>query len=116
MQKSSATISPSITLGGLGLENPVLESILGFYMYLLPFSLYAVWLSLATWDLVRRSDLRSGTRIGWMAVNYLIPILGPIAYYLFGRSEIQRSTRLALVIGAPIVYLLIAVVLLLTIS
>ena len=116
MTPAPATISPSITLGGLGLANPVLESILGFYMYLLPLSLYAVWLSIATWDLVRRSDLKSGTRIGWMAVIYLIPILGPLAYYLFGRSEIQRSTRLALVIGAPVVYLLIAVVLLLTIS
>jgi hypothetical protein len=116
MTPAPATISPIITLGGLGLANPVLESILGFYMYLLPLSLYAVWLSIATWDLVRRSDLKSGTRIGWMAVIYLIPILGPLAYYLFGRSEIQRSTRLALVIGAPVVYLLIAVVLLLTIS
>ena len=116
MTPAPTTITPSITIGGLGLANPVLESILGFYMYLLPLSLYAVWLSVATWDLVRRSDLKGGTRIGWMAIIYLIPILGPLAYYLFGRSEIQRSTRLALVIGVPVVYVLIAVVLLLTIS
>ena len=116
MTPAPTTITPSITLGGLGLANPVLESILGFYMYLLPLSLYAVWLSVATWDLVRRSDLKGGTRIGWMAVIYLIPILGPLVYYLFGRSEIQRSTRLALVIGVPVLYILIAVVLLLTIS
>ena len=116
MTPAPTTITPSITIGGLGLANPILESILGFYMYLLPLSLYAVWLSVATWDLVRRSDLKGGTRIGWMAIIYLIPILGPLAYYLFGKSEIQRSTRLALVIGAPIVYVLIAVVLLFTIS
>jgi hypothetical protein len=47
---------------------------------------------------------------------YLIPVLGPLAYYLFGKSEIPRLTRFALVIGVPIVYLIISVLLLLTIS
>jgi hypothetical protein len=82
----------------------------------LPLSLYAVWLSVATWDLVRRSSMKSGTRIGWMAIIYLIPILGPLAYYLFGRSEIPRSARLTLAIGVPVVYVAIAVLLLFTIS
>ena len=113
---TTTTISPSITLGGLGLATPFFEVLLGFYMYYLPLALYAAWLSVATWDLVRRSDLRSRTRIGWMAVIYLIPVLGPLAYYLFGKSEIPRSTRYALVIGAPIVYLLVAVLLLFTVS
>jgi len=116
MTPAPATISPSITIGGLGLANPVLESILGFYMYLLPLSLYAVWLSVATWDLVRRSDMKSGVRIGWMAVVYLIPILGPLAYYLFGRSEIPRSARLTIAFGIPITFLAISVLLLFTIS
>ncbi len=116
MTPAPATISPSITIGGLGLANPVLELILGFYMYLLPLSLYAVWLSVATWDLVRRSDMKSGVRIGWMAVVYLIPILGPLAYYLFGRSEIPRSARLTIAFGIPITFLAISVLLLFTIS
>src|SRR6266496_1811896 len=111
-----ATITPSLTLGGLGLANPFFEAILGFYMYLLPLALYAVWLSIATWDLVRRSDMKSGSRIGWMAIVYLIPILGPLAYYLFGRSAIPRSTRYTIAFGIPIVYLAIAVLLLFTIS
>src|SRR6266571_7213645 len=116
MTPDPATITPSITLGGLGLANPFFEAMLGFYMYLLPLALYAAWLSVATWDLVRRSDMKGGTRIGWMAIIYLIPILGPLAYYLFGKSEIPRGTRLALAIGAPVVYLAISVLLLLTIS
>lgn len=116
MTPDPATITPSFTLGGLGLANPFFEAILGFYMYLLPLALYAVWLSIATWDLVRRSDLKSGSRIGWMAIVYLIPILGPLAYYLFGRSEIPRSTRYTIAIGIPIVYVAIAVLLLFTIS
>jgi hypothetical protein len=113
---TATSISPSITLAGLGLATPFFEVLLGFYMYYLPLALYAAWLSVATWDIVRRSQMKAGARIGWMAVIYLIPILGPLAYYLFGRSEIPRSTRYALVIGAPIVYLLVAVLLLLTVS
>ncbi len=116
MTPDTATISPNITLGGLGLATPFFEVILGFYLYYLPLALYAVWLSVATWDLVRRSDIKGGARIGWMAVVYLIPVLGPLAYYLFGRSEIPSSTRLALVIGAPLVYLGISVLLLLFVS
>ncbi len=37
-------------------------------------------------------------------------------FFLLGKSEIPRSTRYALVIGVPIVYLLVAVLLLLTVS
>ena len=116
MTLSATTISPSITLGGLGLATPFFEVILGFYMYYLPLALYGAWLSVATWDIVRRSEMKGGARIGWLALVYLVPVLGPLAYYLFGKSEIPRSTRYALAIGAPVVYLLISVLLLLTIS
>jgi plastocyanin len=116
MTPDLATISPSITLGGLGLTTPFFEVILGFYLYYLPLALYGTWLSIATWDLVRRSGMKGGTRIGWMAAIYLIPVLGPLAYFLFGKSEIQRNTRLALAVGAPVVYLIISVLLLLFIS
>ena len=116
MTPDPATITPSLTLGGLGLANPFFEAILGFYMYLLPLALYAVWLSIATWDLIRRSGIKGGTRIGWLAIVYLIPILGPLAYYLFGRSEIPRSTRLSIALGIPIVYIAVSVLLLFTIS
>ncbi len=113
MTVSSTTVHPSLTLGGLGLATPVGEIILGFYFYLLPIALYAAWFGVGTWDLVRRTDLKGGVRIGWLAVIYLIPVLGPLAYFLFGKSEIQRSTRWILALGAPLAYVMIAVVLLL---
>ena len=116
MTPSPASIGPMITLGGLGLANPFFEVLLGFYMYYLPLALYGAWLSIATWDIVRRSQLKGGPRFGWLVVVYLIPVLGPLAYFLFGRSEIQRNTRLVLAIGAPVAYLLIAVLLLVFIS
>src|SRR6266702_1644369 len=111
MTISATTISPGITLGGLGLANPFFEVLLGFYAYFLPLALYGAWISVATWDIVRRTDLKDRARIGWMAVVYLIPVLGPLAYFLFGKSEISRNIRLALAIGAPLVYLVLLVVL-----
>ncbi len=116
MTVAATSVSPGITLGGLGLATPFFEVILGFYMYYLPLALYAAWISVATWDIVRRGEMKGGTRIGWLAVVYFIPVLGPLAYYLFGKSEIPRLTRFALAIGAPIVYLIISVLLLLFIS
>jgi plastocyanin/uncharacterized membrane protein YhaH (DUF805 family) len=116
MTISATTISPGITLGGLGLANPFFEVLLGFYAYFLPLALYGAWISVATWDIVRRTDLKDRARIGWMAVVYLIPVLGPLAYFLFGKSEISRNIRLALAIGAPLVYLVLLVVLLFTVS
>ena len=113
MTVSSTTVHPSFMLGGLGLATPVGEIILGFYFYLLPIALYAAWFGIGTWDLTRRTDLKGGVRIGWLTVIYLIPVLGPLAYFLFGKSEIQRSTRWVLALGAPLAYVIIAVVLLL---
>jgi len=116
MTDTITTVAPGITLGGLGLATPFFEIILGFYLYYLPLALYAAWLSVATWDIVRRDMLSGAARIGWLALIFLIPVLGPIAYYVFGRSQIPRGTRLALVIGAPMVYLVISALLLLFVS
>lgn len=116
MIPDATNISPGITLGGLGLSRPFVEIILGFYLYYLPLALYAAWISVAKRDLVRRSEMKSGIRSGWLAAVYLLPVLGPPAYFLLGRSELPRNTRLALAIGAPVVYLIISVLLLLLVS
>ncbi len=113
MAVSSTSVHPGLMLGGLSLVAPVGELILGFYFYLLPIALYAAWFGVSTWDLIRRADLKGGGRIGWLAVIYLVPVLGPLAYFLFGKSEIQRSTRWFLALGAPLAYVIIAAVLLL---
>lgn len=113
MTISATSVHPGLTLGGLGLATPFGELILGFYVYLLPIALYATWFGICTWDIIRRSDLKGGWRVGWLAIIFLIPVLGPLAYLLFSRSEIQRTTRLILALGAPLVYLVITVLLLL---
>jgi len=116
MTIAPTSIAPTLTLGSLGLAGPFFEVLLGFYTYYLPLALYSAWLSVATWDIVRRSKMNGRARVGWLAIVYLIPVLGPLVYYLAGRSEISWTTRLALVIGAPLIYLLISAALLFTVS
>jgi hypothetical protein len=44
-----------------------------------------------------------------MAIVLLVPLLGPILYYLVGRSPIPRSLRAMLVAGGLSIYVIIAV-------
>lgn len=79
----------------------------GLYAYLLPFVLYAAWVGIALWDLVRREDLGKGGVIGWTAVVLLIPFLGVIVYHLFSRSPIPLWHRLTYVLGGILAYAVI---------
>jgi phospholipase D-like protein len=47
-------------------------------------------------------------RMGWMGVVLLVPLLGPILYYVIGRSPILRSLRTMLVAGGLGIYFVIA--------
>ena len=116
MTPEASTITPGLTLGGLGLATPFFEVIVGLYLYFLPLALYGAWLSVITWDIVRRAEMKTGARLGWLAVAYLIPALGPLAYFFFGKSPIQRAPRFAIAIGAPLIYLGVAALLLFFIS
>ena len=87
-----------------------LMALIGLYGYILPLVLYAAWVAISLWDLVRREELAAGTRYGWMTAVLLVPFLGPVLYLLAGRSPIPRGTRLFLVFGALAVYLVILVV------
>lgn len=85
----------------------VLQLLLGLYGELLPIALYAAWLALGFWDLARNEMLSTPARLGWMAALVAVPILGPVAYYFFGRSQLSRAFRLMFVLGAPVLYLAI---------
>ncbi|HEX7098540.1 MAG TPA: right-handed parallel beta-helix repeat-containing protein [Acidimicrobiia bacterium] len=79
----------------------------GLYAYLLPFVLYAAWVGIALWDLVRREELGKGRVIAWTAVILLVPFIGVIAYHLFSNSPIPRWQRLTYVLGGLVAYLAI---------
>jgi plastocyanin len=104
-------IEPEVTVMGFSLTASSFWTLLiSVYGGFLPLVLYASWVSIAMWDLVRREDLTTGRRILWMALILLIPLLGPIAYYVVGRSAIAPAVRATLVAGGLVVYGVVAAV------
>lgn len=85
-------------------------SFIGLYAYVLPLVLYAAWVVIAVWEIItRRDDLARGAGIGWILVILVVPFLGVIAYYLFGRSRIPAAYRWVLLAGGMGAYLLFLV-------
>ncbi len=102
-------VPQEVTVLGFPLATTWWGLLIGLYAYVLPLILYSAWVSIALWDLVRQEAVPNRQRIRWMAIVLLVPLLGPVAYFVWGRSPIQRSLRLMLVAGGFGVYLLLAV-------
>jgi hypothetical protein len=79
--------------------------VIGLYAYVLPLVLYAAWVVIALWELFH-SESSKGRVIGWTFAILIIPFLGAIAYYIFGRSQIPAAYRWVLVAGGMGVYAL----------
>ncbi len=82
---------------------------LGLYAYVLPLALYAAWVVIALWEIIKRDDLSRGAGIGWMFAILIIPFLGVIAYYIFGKSKIPAAYRWTMLAGGMGVYVLFLV-------
>jgi plastocyanin len=93
---------------GIPLATSWWSLILGLYAYVLPGFLYGAWLTIALWDLIRQEFAPVPFRARWMAIVILVPLLGPILYYAFGRSPIPRQLRLMLVVGGACLYAVVA--------
>lgn len=102
-----STLTPLLSGG-----SSVFQFLLGLYAELLPVAIYAAWLALGFWDLARNEKLSNAARLIWMIVLVAIPILGPIAYYFFGHSSLSRSFRVMFVVGAPVLYVAVTLLLL----
>lgn len=83
--------------------------LLGLYGYILPFVLYAAWVAISMWDLIRREADPIPDRARWMAVVLLVPFVGPLLYLAFGRSSIPPQLRVMLTAGGVIAYLVFLV-------
>jgi len=82
----------------------------GLYAYVLPLVLYAAWVVIAVWEIItRREDLSQGGGIGWILIILVVPFLGVIAYYLFGKSKIPAAYRWVLLAGGMTAYLVFLV-------
>jgi len=85
----------------------VAQMLLGFYGYLLPLLLYVVWSTLALWDLGRASDRRPAGVWGWTLAIFLLPFVGPLAYFAFGTGQMSPRVRLMAVGGGAGAYVLV---------
>ena len=103
-------VSKEPTVLGMPIATSWWTLLLGLYAYLLPFVLYAAWVSIALWDLIRQEAETIPHRTRRMMVVLVVPFIGPLLYFLFGRSPIPRQLRLMLTAGAVIVYLAFAAV------
>lgn len=83
--------------------------LLGLYGYVLPMVLYAAWVTIAIWEITKRDDLSRSAGIGWLFGILVVPFLGAIGYYIFGRSQIPAAYRWVLLAGGLGVYLLVLV-------
>jgi plastocyanin len=100
---SSGTVRREFTIMGIPL-GPLGSTLLGLYAYVLPLALYAAWISIALWDLIRR-ELSDRRRIGWMAIVLALPVFGPLAYFGLGGSTIPSAVRWFLVAGGIGIYI-----------
>lgn len=92
------TIERGINIMGVSFGSTI-GGVVGLYAYVLPMVLYAAWVGIALWEIIKRDDLSRGAGIGWMFAIFLVPFLGVIAYYVFGRSKIPAVYRWVMVLG-----------------
>ena len=102
------TVGKEMTVFGVPLATSWWSLLIGLYGYALPGFVYAAWLTIALWDLIRQESIPISFRARWMAVVILVPFLGPLLYFAFGRSPIPQQLRLMLTVGGLGACLLIA--------
>ena len=98
------TVSKELTVMGLPLATSWWGLLIGLYGYVLPFVLYAAWVAIALWDLIRQESQPLPHRARWMLVVLVVPFIGPLLYFAFGRSPIPRQLRIMLTAGGVAIY------------
>jgi plastocyanin len=103
-------VGKEMTVFGIPLATSWWALLIGLYGYALPGFVYASWLTIALWDLIRQESQPISFRARWMAIVILVPFAGPLLYFGFGGSPIPRQLRLLLTVGGIGACLLIAAV------
>lgn len=93
------TVDERLTLSGMPLATSWWHLVFGLYGSVLPGILYAAWVTIALWDLIRQESQPISFRARWMAVVLLVPFAGPLFYFAWGRSPIPAQLRLMLTAG-----------------
>ena len=71
----------------------VVRLLFSLYAELLLVALYAAWLALACWNLAYNKRLPPVAQAAWLACIVALPLLGPLAYSLFGRRDMGGKGR-----------------------
>jgi hypothetical protein len=72
-----------------GSAEAVLQMVLGMYAEWFPVALYAAWFASACWNLARNEQRSHSAQVAWMAGIVALPLVGLIAFSLFGRSRLR---------------------------
>ena len=99
IEPADTTVSRAPTVLGISLAASWWGLLIGLYGYVLPGILYAAWVTIALWDLIRQESQPISFRARWMAIVLLVPFAGPLIYFAFGRSPIPSQLRLMLTLG-----------------
>ncbi len=82
-------------------------ALVGLYAYVLPLVLYAAWVVIAIWEIIgKREDMSTAVELVWILAILIVPFLGVLAYYIFGKSQIPASHRWVLLAGGVGAYAL----------
>ena len=99
-----------IIMSGVPISSPSIWQLLfQLYGYLMPFVLYAAWTALALYDLNTNNQVSGGRRYMWLALVFLVPFFGVLAYHLVGPSSISKTMKYAAIGGGLISYLIILI-------
>ncbi|MGZ8613831.1 MAG: PLDc N-terminal domain-containing protein [Actinomycetota bacterium] len=99
IEPAEPTVDKELTVFGTPLAASWWSLLIGLYGYVLPGILYAAWVTIALWDLIRQESQPISFRARWMAVVLLVPFAGPLLYFAFGRSPLPTQLRLMLTVG-----------------
>ena len=99
-----------IIMSGVPISSPSIWQLLfQLYGYLMPFVLYAAWTALALYDLNTNNQVSGGRRYMWLALVFLVPFFGVLAYHLVGPSSISKTMKYAAIGGGLLSYLIILI-------
>lgn len=94
----------------MNVETPtILDLIINFYGYYVPFILLAIWAPMALIDLAKR-NVDSKTGIIWSIVIIGIPLIGAGAYHIFGKSEVPNWFKNIFIYGGAGLLLVIMLI------
>jgi plastocyanin len=99
IEPGDPTVTKELTVFGTPLATSWWSLLIGLYGYVLPGILYTAWVTIALWDLIRQESQPIPFRARWMAAVLLVPFVGPLLYFAFGRSPIPSELRLMLTVG-----------------